>query len=59
MSLRRRLQGHKTISRTQGPDEYARARCQCGAAFEALDGRFLLHDFGRWEKSHDKPGAAT
>lgn len=59
MNIRRRLQGHKTTSKVQGPDEYARAQCACGARFQALDGRFFLHDFGIWEKKHAKPGATA
>jgi hypothetical protein len=55
MSLRRRLQGHRTVSRVQGPDGYARARCSCGANFKAPDGRFMLYDFRQWESTHDAP----
>lgn len=56
MSILRRLRGHNTISKIQGPDEYARAKCSCGAEFKALDGRFLLHDLGTREKTHQTPG---
>jgi hypothetical protein len=54
MKILRRLAGHKTTSRTQGPDRYARAGCSCGATFKAPDGRFLLGDFDIWEKTHGR-----
>ncbi len=55
MKILRRLAGHKTTSRVQGLDHYARARCTCGATFEEPDGRFMLYDFERWERDHRKP----
>lgn len=51
--LRTPGQVHRTIEKVQGPDEYGRARCTCGATFKALDGRFLLYDFEQWEKTHE------
>ncbi len=50
--LARKLWPHKSFAKCQGPDEYMRAKCTCGASFKALDGRFGLGDFERWEREH-------
>lgn len=57
MSILRKLRGHRTVEKIQGPDENARAVCACGARFQARDDRFMLHDFQEWEKSHAAPAA--
>lgn len=55
MKILRRINGHRSFDKMQGPDEYMRASCTCGSRFKTRDDHWGIHDFENWEKNHQKP----